>query len=293
MSRDQDFQVSVIIPTHNRAGSLEYAIQSVLSQSRPPLEIIVVDDGSTDATASAVSKYYDGTVRYHYQPNHGVSHARNTGIQLARGNWIALLDSDDRWLPDKLQQQVSALLKHPELEFCHSDEIWVRHGRRVNPKVCYKKYGGWIFEKCLTRCTISPSSVLMKKNIFSQLGGFDESLPACEDYDFWLRYCSQYPVLYVDMPLLLKFGGHRDQLSMRYLGMDQFRLKALLKLLVNNKLSNEQQTAVKSMFMSKYKILRQGAEKHNNRKLLQLCQSMVDVFETTTLETRRQFQGDY
>ena len=266
--------VSVVIPTYNRADYILEAIESVMSQTYRDFEIVVVDDGSTDDTAAIIRAEFSDKVIYHYQPNRGVSHARNTGINIAKGNWIAFLDSDDEWLPEKLQVQLKTLQKHPDHQFCHTNEIWIRNGVRVNSMVKHNKSGGYIFDKCLALCVISPSSVLMRKSIFQQIGMFDENLPACEDYDYWLRYCSRYPVLYVDTPQLVKYGGHQDQLSRKYWGMDQYRLRALLKTLATQKLSEQHQSAVADMIINKCMILEKGAKKHSNLPMLEYCQNV-------------------
>ena len=143
------------------------------------------------------------------QSNAGVSSARNVGIKRASGDWIAFLDSDDEWLPEKLETQMNALYKNPEIKICHTNEIWIRNGTRVNPKKKHEKFGGWIFQKCLPLCCISPSSVIIHKSIFKEIGLFDDSLPACEDYDLWLRITARNPVLYIKDSLLRKYGGHK------------------------------------------------------------------------------------
>jgi len=265
------FQISVIIPTFNRAQEVDRALQSVFKQSFKPHEIIVVDDGSTDETAKLIKQCYTGSVRYVYQSNSGVSRARNRGVSCAQGNWIAFLDSDDEWLPEKLLRQISSLSENPSISFCHTDEIWIRHGKRINPMHKHRKQGGWIYEKCLPLCVISPSSVLIKKDIFETLGGFDESLPACEDYDYWLRYCCRYPVLFVEEPLLIKHGGHSDQLSKKYWGLDRFRVKSMLKLLMSDVLSPNQRFLTENAFIEKCRILENGALKHGNKNMSEYC----------------------
>ena len=272
--KNDDFRISVVIPTYNRKEPLQRAIRSVLAQTRPAEEIIVVDDGSQDDTRSMIESNF-AMVRYFYQSNQGVSKARNAGIEQSAENWIALLDSDDEWKPDKLEKQVAALMKKPDLEFCHTDEIWIRNGKRVNAMHKHKKFGGYIFEKCLPLCVISPSSVLLKKTIFEKTGYFNEKLPACEDYDYWLRYCSANPVLYIDSPLLIKYGGHQDQLSQKYVAMDRFRLKVLANLLSQDMLSETQKKAVSETFVEKYKILESGAIKRGNEEVLRFCREIL------------------
>ncbi len=102
------------------------------------------------------------------------------------------------------------------MRVCHTDEIWIRNGRRVNARKKHGKKGGWIFQHCLPLCAMSPSSIMIHRDVFTALGGFDERLPACEDYDLWLRITARYPVLFTRQPLIEKYGGHDDQLSRKY-----------------------------------------------------------------------------
>ncbi|HJL77708.1 MAG TPA: glycosyltransferase [Candidatus Marinimicrobia bacterium] len=252
--------VSVVIPTYNRAHLLQRALDSVFCQTLLPTEVIIVDDGSTDSTASLIETRYS-EVAYIWQPNGGVSAARNSGIRKASGDWIAFLDSDDEWLPQKLEGQVEVLAEKPGMKLCHTEEIWIRNGRRVNPRKKHAKHGGWIFQKCLELCCISPSSVMIHRSVFDEVGLFDESLPACEDYDMWLRVTARYPVLYIDKPLITKYGGHEDQLSKKYWGMDRFRVQALAKIIESGVLSVENKTAAQAMIREKINIYIDGASK--------------------------------
>ena len=178
--------VSVIIPTFDRASWLGEAIASVLAQTYPHLELIVVDDGSHDATPEVVQACGQALI-YIRQAHAGVSAARNRGVAASRGAFIAFLDSDDLWLPRKIAAQVALLQQQPQAQACYTDEIWIRHGVRVNPRQIHQKHSGWLFEPSLPRCIISPSSIMLRRTLWDQVGGFDESLPACEDYDLWLR----------------------------------------------------------------------------------------------------------
>ena len=266
--------VSVIIPTCNRAARLERALRSVLAQRHPPLEVIVVDDGSTDPTRAVVMEA-GAAVRYHYQENRGVSAARNAGIRLASGQWLAFLDSDDEWLPDKLGKQLAAAWQHPDCPLIHTDEIWIRHGRRVNPRQRHRKHGGHIFHHCLPLCAISPSSAMIRRELFTTVGLFDETLPACEDYDMWLRICHRYPVHYLDEPLIIKYGGHEDQLSRRYWGMDRFRIRALVKILQSPTLDEAQRQAVVETLRAKARVYLQGARKRNRHDEVRHYESLL------------------
>jgi len=272
-------RVSVIIPTWNRVDRLVRAIESVRSQTVPAHEIIIIDDGSDDATRLTVTRRFPD-IRYHYQDNKGVSSARNAGLRMADGDWVALLDSDDQWQPRKLERQLQALRTRPDYRICHSDEIWIRRGRRVNPMKKHAKRGGWIFRYCLPRCIISPSSVLMSRELITTVGGFDESLPACEDYDLWLRVCSICPVLYLDEALIIKHGGHDDQLSLRYWGMDRFRVQALARILDSGGLSAADHQAALQTLLEKVRIIRQGAVKRNNLALAGDYREKQEYYET-------------
>lgn len=252
--------VSVIIPTHNRRALTARAIDSVLSQADPADEIIVVDDGSDDGTGAEIRTAFPA-IRCLRQSHQGVSAARNRGIEAARGEWLAFLDSDDTWLPDKLARQRASIAARPEARIVHGDEIWVRDGRRVNPMKKHRKHGGRIYRHCLPLCVISPSCVMIHREVFERVGLFDTTLPACEDYDLWLRICCRYPVEYIDSPLITKYGGHRDQLSRRYPAMDRFRIEALLKILATDTLSDADRAATEDMLRLKARIYLEGARK--------------------------------
>ena len=279
--------VSVIIPTYNRWQVLRRAIDSVLAQSVTANEIIVVDDGSTDNTHTLLQSTFGDRIKVLVQPNRGVSAARNAGLKIASGDWIALLDSDDEWLPEKLQQQIEVLEQNSSCVLCHTDEIWVRNGVRVNPMKKHKKTGGDIFAQCLPLCAISPSSALIKKDIFKTIGLFNESLPACEDYDLWLRICAAHPVHYLDKKLLIKYGGHEDQLSRKHWGMDRYRIKSLHQLLTKTDLSPEQHRLTIGMLEQKIHILLKGAVKHDNQKLSNECHSLISLHNLNIPESLR------
>ena len=265
--------VSVVIPTFNRAATLGRAIDSVLAQSRPADEIIVVDDGSSDKTTELLERYTDLVVLQ--QANAGVSAARNLGIRHATSDWIALLDSDDQWLEHKLQLQMTAIAGVADAVLCHCNENWIRNGKHLNQANKHKKHGGWIFKHCLPLCAISPSAALIKRSVFDSIGLFDTSLPACEDYDMWLRICSKWPVLYIEEPLLLKFGGHEDQLSKRYPAMDQYRISALENILRLGELSAEDHVAALDTLIHKAKVYTKGARKRGKLAQAQALEQRV------------------
>jgi glycosyltransferase involved in cell wall biosynthesis len=271
-------KISVIIPSYNRESTLIRALNSVLNQSSKADEVIVVDDGSSDNTSDIVRQQFP-SVKIIQQANRGVSHARNTGIKNAQFEWIALLDSDDEWLPEKLANIRQQQLKNLHEILFHSDEIWIRNGTRVNQLNKHAKYGGKIFEQCLPLCVISPSAVVIHRSIFEQTGLFNEDLPACEDYDLWLRLCHRFPVFYIDKPLIKKYGGHEDQLSRKFWGMDRFRIRALHQLMALPTLQKSQQEQALKILLKKLRILIKGAHKHNNQQVLQEFQPLLDHYE--------------
>lgn len=252
--------ISVIIPTHNREHTLARAIESVQTQSVKPLEIIVIDDGSTDNTGALVKQDFP-TVKLYRQSNHGVSHARNRGIESARGEWIALLDSDDAWYPGKLEAQLNLLERNPSIRLCHTDEHWIRNGKRINQRLRHEKRGGQIYQFCLPLCAISPSAALIHNSVFNDIGYFDEELPACEDYDFWLRLTALESVVFCDAPLVIKHGGHTDQLSRKFMAMDRFRLVALEKMLLADVLKESDEHATIRTLQEKFQVYSAGAMK--------------------------------
>ncbi|MCY4228684.1 MAG: glycosyltransferase [Gammaproteobacteria bacterium] len=256
-------KISVIIPTHNRRRLIGRAIHSVLAQTCPVCEILVVDDGSTDGTDEMVVADFP-QVRLIRQANRGVSSARNTGIVQSCGDWLAFLDSDDQWLPDRLKRQVETLSQNPGAQVIHTDEIWIRGGKRVNPGSRHRKPSGWIFNNCLRLCCVSPSSTMISRTVFDEVGSFDESLPVCEDYDLWLRMSTRYPFHLVEEPQIIKYGGHSDQLSKRYWGMDRFRVQSILNRLQSGQLNPTQAQEAKKVLLDKLSILVNGFKKREN-----------------------------
>jgi glycosyltransferase involved in cell wall biosynthesis len=277
--------ISVIIPTYNRASFLSEAIRSVFDQdyfndgpSGLSWELWVIDDGSTDETEE-VARSFGGKVRYHFQPHQGVSAARNQGLRLSSGNFIAFLDSDDLWMAKKMRAQMTYMEAYPDAMVCYTEEIWVRNGVVVNPRKKHQKYSGWIFEKVLPLCLLSLSSALFRRHVFDAIGIFDESMPACEDYDLGIRLAHKFPVHLIDSPLIVKRGGHADQLSRQFWGMDRFRICALEKALKLD-LTIEQESLVRQEIVKKCRVLIQGFRKRNKiaeeRQYLSLLEKCRD-----------------
>jgi glycosyltransferase involved in cell wall biosynthesis len=242
------------------------------------MEIIVADDGSTDHSQNLIEKNYKN-VQFVSQQHQGVSAARNRGIKQARGNWIALLDSDDAWKPEKLELQVQALAENIAFKVIHTNETWIRNGKGLSQMKKHRKYGGNIFKHCLPLCVISPSSVMIHQDIFDKVGYFDESLPVCEDYDYWLRMCCQFPVLFLDQALIIKYGGHEDQLSTKYWGMDRFRIQALVNILNTDYLIETDRRVAVEILLKKIDIYLKGARKRNNMLFVDEFQSIQERYD--------------
>ena len=257
--QNRDGLVSVIIPTYNRGWVVEAAVDSVLEQDYPHVELIVVDDGSTDDTPALLGAY-GNRITVCRQENRGVSSARNRGIEKSSGELIAFLDSDDTWTPRKLSCQVAFFRNNPDALICQTEEIWIRNGKRVNPKKIHQKLSGMIFEPSLNLCLVSPSSVMMRREFFDHVVLFDETLPACEDYDLWLRASANYPVYLIDDPLTVKRGGHEDQLSRQW-GLDKYRILSLDKLISGDRLSVSQNMTARRVMKKKIDIYINGCLK--------------------------------
>lgn len=256
--------VSVIIPTFNRLKVLDRAIKSVLSQTYSDFELVIVDDGSTDSTGELLQKYIDHPkIRTFRTENQGVSAARNLGLQMAQGKWIGFLDSDDEWLSDKLEKQMSYLEAHPETKVVHGEEIWIRKGVRVNPMKKHQKKGGDLFSDATRFCCMSPSTIMIRKDFIEERGSFDEAFPVCEDYDLWLRLSFDQEIGFLPNFLIKKYGGHEDQLSAKFHSMDYWRIKALRKIL-DFPISLSQKEMVLLEISKKRKVLLKGYRKHQN-----------------------------
>lgn len=207
--------MSVIIPTYNRRELVQRAIGTVLAQSRTVQEILVVDDGSTDGTEDALTTAFGDRIRYVRQANGGVSSARNHGLRLARGRYLALLDSDDEWLPEKTQRQIEWLQARPDYGMALCDvvrmdaehrDVELFRRRELLPE------DGMILKWVLLQPALVPASVMMRREVFETVGGFDETLATGEDLDFHLRVAARWPIGIVEQPLVRAMRGH-DGLS--------------------------------------------------------------------------------
>lgn len=273
---------SVIIPTYNRRSFLPIAVSSVLEQTFSDFELIVVDDGSTDNTAELFRPGLNRQkcIKYIHQPHQGVSAARNTGIRQTKGEYIAFLDSDDRFCREKLELTYDYIKNNPGYKIFHTDEVWYRSGSLLPQKNYHKKPSGLVFEQALKLCCVSPSTTVIKKEIFDDIGLFDEEFLACEDYDFWLRVTAQYPVYLIPKILTIKEGGRADQQSKKYPAMDKFRINSIRKLLSSNNLTEQQYLLAYKEFKNKCFIYIQGAKKRGKHKEIKYYKDLISKFST-------------
>jgi GT2 family glycosyltransferase len=274
--------VSVIIPTFNRWPLVGEALESVFAQSYSDFELIVVDDGSTDDTQQELAKFRS-RLRLFVKARGGVAAARNFGVSRAAGRYVAFLDSDDLWRPKKLEMQTAFMEKDPAVQICQTEEIWLRHGVRVNPRSRHQKPSGDIFIASLQLCLVSPSAVMMTKELFWRFGGFDERFPVCEDYDLWLRIAVEHRVPLIASPLTIKRGGHADQLSRSTWAIDRYRVAALQKLLRSN-LQGTRRARALAVLRSKVAILAQGARKRGKEQEANEYEAMTAEFDGESVD---------
>lgn len=265
-------EITVVIPTYNRYELLKRALHSVYAQIHMPHEVIIIDDGSTDETPQIQQQFPHA--KYYYQENSGVSSARNLGIRNSTCRWIAFLDSDDEWHVDKLKRHVQFHKNNPHILMSYTNEKWIRDGVEVKMSNKFQKYGGRIFDKCLSHCIIAPSASFIHKDLLEKVGFFDESLEVCEDYDLWLRAACGFEIGLVDEPLITKYAGHDDQLSFKHWGMDRFRVKALEKFLD----TKDEKSVIKTL-IEKYTILLKGAMKHDRIDEIKIYENKLQKYK--------------
>jgi glycosyltransferase involved in cell wall biosynthesis len=276
--------VDVIIPTFNRAQVMTRAIDSVLAQTYKNFVLHIVDDGSTDNTQAVLEKYKTHPqVKIHFQNNSGVSAARNLAAFLGAGSWISFLDSDDEWMPSKLETQMKYLNEHPDYNFLHSEELWIRNGVRVNPKVKHLKSNDNIFIRSLDFCIISPSTVILKRELFLKHQGFDNNFVVCEDYDLWLKILLTENIAFISTPLIEKHGGHADQLSTKFVAMDYWRIKSLVNLYKSSEANESQRELIKNVILKKSELLLKSYIKYENQKSFDEIQSDLASIALTVL----------
>ena len=271
--------LTIIIPTYNRRFFLERAINTVFSQTYTQFELIIADDGSSDGTADYLRTLHSaGKLQFLQLPHSGFpGKVRNAGARLATGEYLAFLDSDDLWKPEKLARQVAFFQEHPELKICHTREIWQRGETIVSQAGQKHRRCGFIFADALKKCIIGPSTIMMRRELFEEFGGFREDLEIAEDYELWLRITARYPVGYIDEPLTVKRAGHADQLSEKYGQIEIFRIKALLLNLEEGTIEGEQRDLAVRELVRKCRIYARGCEKRRKveeaRRYRQIAQS--------------------
>jgi glycosyltransferase involved in cell wall biosynthesis len=236
--------------------------------------------GSTDNTG-LLEEEFSGRIRYYYQENSGVSKARNTGITMSSGPILTFLDSDDTWMPDKLEQHLQFINTHKNIKIHQTEDIWIRNGKRVNPGLRHKKVEGTIFLESLELCLISPSSVAIDRSLFNRYGLFDEALVACEDYDLWLRITLFEEVGLIHKPCITRYGGHDDQLSSAYWGMDRFRVYSICKVLHKNgeTMIDPFRERARSVALKKLEILYSGAVKRDKSDFINTIQNVINQLQ--------------
>lgn len=264
--------VTIVVPVFNRIEPLERALRSLRKQTFTDYEIVVVDDHSSDDILSVTQKF---NAEYLKTIGKGVSAARNTGIRSTQSKFIAFLDSDDEWLPNKLELQMDYLSKNSNHSIVHTNEFWIRNGLPIKQNSKHQKLGGRIFSQCTELCLIAPSSVLVRRILFDQVGFFDESFSVCEDFDLWLRIASTEEIGFISEPLVIKHGGHADQLSMQFHSMDLWRARALAKHLNNFKLTENEKSALRKSLKNKCEILIKGFKKYQNWQYLDEVKSYL------------------
>ncbi len=228
-------------------------------------------------TQQRFCRHYGDQLTVIHQENRGVSAARNAGILIAKGKYIAFLDSDDMWLPEKLSCQADFFQSHAHAEICQTDEIWIRNGIRVNPKNRHKKPSGMIFEPSLQLCLVSPSAVMIKKSLFDEIGLFNEAFPACEDYDLWLRIALYYPIYLIERQLVVKRGGHGDQLS-RNPGLDRYRIESIVRILESHRLTPQYYQAAVDVLREKCRIYADGCIKRGRADEAELYRQIMSRY---------------
>jgi glycosyltransferase involved in cell wall biosynthesis len=272
-------EVSVVIPTYNRRAMVREAVLSVLAQRGARFELIVIDDGSTDDTVDDLEQLgaeHGGVLRVERIENRGAAAARNRGVALANAPLIAFLDSDDIWMSGKLEGQLDFMRTHQECKISQCQERWIRGGRSVNPGRRHRKRAGDIFIDSLRTCLVSTSAVIMRTELFRALGGFDETMRACEDYDLWLRILVAREIGLLDKVLVERRAGHPDQLSAAVPALDRYRILSLIKLLADSRLSVERREAAALVLAEKCAIYAKGLHRRERDAAAQRVERVAE-----------------
>ena len=302
--------VAVVIPVRDRAAMVVEAIASVLAQTYRDLGVVVVDDGSADGSAeSAETALARAAVPARVvrlpardaptppgpprQPTpvvaappaavcpgrRGVAAARNAGAAVFDARWLAFLDSDDLWLPAKLERQIAWLAERPRYRLAQTEERWLDGGRHRNPRAWHRKEEQLLL-RSFERCLVSPSAVVLSRELFAEHRGFDEAFAVCEDYELWLRITARERVGLVPERLVVKRGGHPGQLSRSTWGLDRWRVAALAKFLATVPLADAERAAAIAVARGKCAVLASGAERRGKRDEAERYRRLADAFAT-------------
>lgn len=262
----KNVSLGVIIPVYNRYFSLRDAIESVFLQSIKPSEIIIINDGSSFNYTDYLSSYLPKIRLINLSSNMGVSYARNAGIKASNSEYIAFLDSDDLFLSKKLEYQLNFMLEN-NYKISHTDEFWYRKDRWVNQCKTNVRYGGFILDKILDKCRVSPSSLMVHKSVFQDFL-FNENLKVCEDYEFCLRTACKYEIGYLNKKLIIKRAVEENSLSAGIKHIESIRLDILKNFYKEYEkvISNENKSAVLKEISRKEEIVKSGLIKSLNKK---------------------------
>lgn|SRR5690554_122731 len=211
--QSQNPLVSVVIPTFNRADFIREAVESVLAQTYPNFEILVVDDGSTDDTREVLKAYsQEPRLRYFYQENQGQSVARNYALSEARGDFVCFLDSDNRWLPHKLEVSLQAFQENPDVSVIYGDIITINEKGEEISRHNMRRYSGRITPYLFQDNCVSMNTSMTRRQCFSEMGGLEAGRRAADDYELWLRFSARYKFLYIS-DFLAEYRVMENQIS--------------------------------------------------------------------------------
>lgn len=280
--------VSAILPVRDRPLLLQEAITSIASGAVVPREVIVVLDASAAARARdhdaalACSRALDarGALLILLPgPGRGPAAARNLGAARARSEWLSFLDSDDLWRPDKLRDQLDFLQSRPHLDAAHTTETWMKNDREIPVPDSLRPTTGRPLRESFGRCLVSASSVMIRRRVFFELGGFDATLTACEDFDLWIRYFVKRPMGLVPgnpHPHVIKRSGAWDQLSSTR-SIDAYRVRSLIKILGSDMLYGQDRKCAIAALQQKWGIVQSQAEKYGRPGMEEMSQLQAEA----------------